>query len=392
MLCNAVRTDVSQSSPLGFGGIFAASRRSIMADRIARPVPFADLEQHFKTRGPLREASIALERRFHVAADREPHVRTRLERVERGDGRSHWEVVVEIDGVRTGGRALPPALKGSASRIERRLMSEDQLARQLTGFVPDHLGFSATPRELVKSFRRIRALEPEPRIATTVFGDDNRRAFQDTAYPWSTVGLVQTNRGSGSGVMIGPRHLLTVSHVIDWTAPPGFAADWVKFTPSFFDGQAPFGEAFGVHVYWYVQEDGDGFISGNEGNFDYVVVVLDRRLGDSTGWMGARGYDDDWDSLDVWSHMGYPADLNSGQRPTWQGGFRVDGTDAAAQSILHQADVFPGQSGGPVFGFWAGDVGPRAIAVQSWQTSANNGASGSMDMRDLVALARTDFA
>jgi hypothetical protein len=30
--------------------------------------------------------------------------------------------------------------------------------------------------------------------------------------------------------------------------------------------------------------------------------------------------------------------------------------------------------------------------VQSWQTNANNGASGSKDMRDLVALARTDFA
>ncbi len=37
-------------------------------------------------------------------------------------------------------------------------------------------------------------------------------------------------------------------------------------------------------------------------------------------------------------------------------------------------------------------VGPRAVAVQSWQTTANNGASGSMDMRDLVALARRDFA
>ena len=159
------------------------------------------------------------------------------------------------------------------------------------------------------------------RVATTIFGTDNRRAFQDTTYPWSTVGLVQTNRGSGSGVMIGPRHLLTVSHVIDWTAPAGFAADWVRFTPSFFDGNAPFGEAYGAHIYWYVQEDGDGFISGNEGDFDYAVVVLDRRLGETTGWMGARGYDDDWDSLDVWSHMGYPADLNSGQTADLAGWF-----------------------------------------------------------------------
>ena len=108
--------------------------------------------------------------------------------------------------------------------------------------------------------------------------------------------------------------------------------------------------------------------------------------------MGARGYNDDWDNLAAWSHMGYPADLNGGQRPTWQGGFKVDGTDAGAQAILHKADVFPGQSGGPVFGFWAGDVGPRAIAVQSWQNSSNNGASGSMDMRDLVARVRGEFA
>jgi V8-like Glu-specific endopeptidase len=245
---------------------------------------------------------------------------------------------------------------------------------------------------LVKSLRTFRPPQKKRRVATTVFTPDDRRAFRDTTYPWSTIGLVQTNRGSGSGVMIGPRHLLTVSHVIDWTAPPGFAADWVRFTPSFYDGGAPFGEAYGMHIYWFLQEDGDGFITGNEGNFDYAVVVLDRRLGETTGWMGARGYDDDWDDLAVWSHMGYPSDLNSGQRPTWQGGFRIDGTDAAAQSILHRADVFPGQSGGPIFAFWPNEVGPRAVAVQSWQTTNNNGASGSMDMRDLVARARSEFA
>ena len=45
-----------------------------------------------------------------------------------------------------------------------------------------------------------------------------------------------------------------------------------------------------------------------------------------------------------------------------------------------------------MFGFWDGDVGPRAVAVQSWETRDNNGASGSLDLRDLVALARTDFS
>lgn len=362
-----------------------------MPERIERPVPIKQIDELFEPRGPLDEKPISIERRFHIFAEEVPSVETRLERIDRGDGQPHWQVVVEIDGVRAGGRALPPRMTGKASRVGKRRISEERLAEQLTGFVPDHLGFSPTPRERVKSMRSIRNPAGNRRVATTIFGADDRRAFRDTSYPWSTVGLVQTDRGSGSGTMIGPRHLLTVSHVIDWAAPPGYAADWVRFTPSFYDGGAPFGEAYGIHIYWYLKEDGDGFISGDEGNFDYVVVVLDRRLGDTTGWMGARGYDDDWDDLAVWSHMGYPADLNSGQRPTWQGGFRIDGTDAAAQSILHQADVFPGQSGGPVFGFWEGDVGPRAVAVQSWQNVSNNGASGSMDLRDLVAGARTDF-
>ncbi len=363
-----------------------------MPDSFAAPIPLEKVEEFFAARGAREERPIAVERRFQVVADREPEIRSHLERIDRGDGDAFWEVVVEVNGIRAGGRAMPPPLKGEGRKLERRAVDEEALHEQLTGFIPDHLGFDALPRDLMRSYRAIQKPMSRRRVATTIFGTDNRRIFRDTAYPWSTVGLVQTNRGSGSGVMIGPRHLLTVSHVIDWTAPPGFAADWVRFTPSYYDGQAPFGEAYGMHIYWYLQEDGDGFITGNEGNYDYVVVVLDRRLGDTTGWMGARGYDDDWNELAAWSHMGYPADLNSGQRPSWQGGFRMDGTDAAAQSLQHQADVFPGQSGGPMFGFWEGDVGPRAIAVQSWQNSSTNGASGSRALRDLVALARTDFA
>lgn len=357
-----------------------------------RPVPMQELERQFPARAAERETPIAVQRSFVVAADRPPEVRTRVERVDRGDGHVQWQVSLDVQGVRPGGRALPAPMKGERLKRAPRQTPEDQLARQLTGYMPPHLAFSARPLQPVPVTQRIPRKLDERRVPTTIFGTDNRRAFKDTAYPWCTVGKVETNRGAGSGVMIGPRHLLTVSHVIDWTAPAGFAADWVRFTPATFDGDAPFGEAFGSHIFWYLKEDGDGTISGAEGEHDYVVVVLDRRLGDTTGWMGARGYDDDWDSLAVWQHVGYPADLNSGQRPTWQGGFKVDGTDAAAQSILHQADVFPGQSGGPVFGFWSGDVGPRAVAVQSWQNSSNNGASGSMDMRDLVALARTQFA
>lgn len=363
-----------------------------MSNSIQKPLQFKELQKYFKTTKAKKEKPLQVERRFHIAAEKEPKVITRLEKVDRGNDNYDWEVIVEINGVTAGKRALPRALKGEAIKIEKRQISEEQLSKQLTSFLPDHLGFNTSPIDFQKSIKSLFTSLDKRRVATTIFGTDNRRAFKDTSYPWCTVGKVETNRGSGSGVMIGPRHLLTVSHVIDWSAPAGYAADWVRFTPSYYDGAAPFGEAYGTNIYWFVKEDGDGFISGNEGDFDYAVVVLDRRLGETTGWMGARGYNDDWDNLDAWSHIGYPVDVNSGQRPTWQGGFKVDGTDAAAQSILHKADVIPGQSGGPVFGFWDGDVGPRVVAVQSWQNSDTNGASGSMDMRDLVARARTDFA
>lgn len=358
------------------------------------PVPLNEVARRFRARSAARPGPITRTQRLFVRGGHEPPVvKTRIEPIRRGAEGIDYEIVIETHGVDTGARARPPMLKGRGFRVGEARFDEARLERLLGAHVPDHLAFNPQPRQRVNAFRTINPkLTRERNVATTVFGNDDRFVFQDTAYPWSTIGRVETNRGTGSGVMIGPRHLLTVSHVIDWTAPDGFAADWVRFTPSYFDGDAPFGEAYGVHVYWYLKEDGDGFISGSETDFDYVVVVLDHRIGESTGWMGARHYNDDWDSLNVWSHMGYPADLNSGQRPIFVSPFTMDGTDDDAQDMLHKADVFPGQSGGPMFAWWDGDVGPRAVAVQSYQNSSNNGASGGRSLRDLVAQARTDFA
>ena len=42
---------------------------------------------------------------------------------------------------------------------------------------------------------------------------------------------------------------------------------------------------------------------------DYVVLVLDRRMGDTCGWMGSRTYSDSWDGGSYWRHIGYPGDL-----------------------------------------------------------------------------------
>ena len=84
--------------------------------------------------------------------------------------------------------------------------------------MPDHLPFRPIPQRLPKE------LEAKPRIQvplskkrqkdiqepTTIFPPDNRYTFNDTAYPWCTVGRVDTPAGLASGVMVGPRHLLNL--------------------------------------------------------------------------------------------------------------------------------------------------------------------------------------
>lgn len=366
-----------------------------MEDSQRKPLSGRQISKNFPARPAQKDSLISIDHRFHVVGgDKPPKVATKVIRMEGHD--DQYEVLVEIDGVRPGVRAVPHAMAGTAvkrSRADSRIDLDDVL---LQGFIPEHLAFDPVPRQRLKSYRTFNEnLDCKIVRPTTVFAPDDRRVFQDTSYPWGTIGLVQTARGTASGVVIGPRHLLTVSHNIDWAgASPGVAANWVRFTPSSFDGTGPFGDTDGIHIYWYVQENGDRSLSPTELQFDYVVVVLNTRIGERTGWMGARGYIEAWDGLDVWQHMGYPSDVNSGQRPVFLNGVTLNGDDSgddAHQSIQHRADVFPGQSGGPMFGWWPGDVGPRAVATQSGETSTDNFASGGADLARLVALARTEF-
>lgn len=228
----------------------------------------------------------------------------------------------------------------------------------------------------------------DPGGARTIFGADNRRVYYSTAYPWRCVGKVETPLGSGSGTMVGPRHLLTCAHVVDWHANGG--AGWIKFTPMFYNGSAPYGSGWGTRVY-YKKKVAGPTIDSTEGKYDYVVVVLDRTIGQATGWMGTKTYHDSWDGGSYWTHAGYPGDLTGGQRPTYQSSIALDGdfwSPDSHQRIEHQGDVWPGQSGGPFWGYWDGS--PYAVATQSGQTAQRNSASGGSDLVDLVIKARNE--
>jgi V8-like Glu-specific endopeptidase len=260
--------------------------------------------------------------------------------------------------------------------------------------VPEHLAVRSTPEAAPAALPAAYYPQVSPAEAgarpqpTTVFLPENRQVLWDTAYPWGCHGRVTTARGGGSGCMVGPRHVLTCSHVVDWHADG--SAGWMDFVPGFFDRlPGPFGTARAIKYYSFRKVSPP--LDTDELRHDYIVAVLDWRIGDRSGWLGSRSYTDSWDGNAWWTHVGYPADFG-GLRPTWQGGISFDGDNAqpdSNESIYHWGDVAVGQSGGSFFAWWDGV--PHTVAVQSAHDSGRNYASGGSFIPNLINQARTDF-
>lgn len=258
------------------------------------------------------------------------------------------------------------------------------------GFTPESLDVEFIPKAVKNTKFIDRETFMQEEGSKTIFGPDQRTVYNSMAYPWNCVGKIQTELGVASGVMIGPRHVLTCAHVIKFLTNGN--TGWVKFSPMYYNGANPtYGTANSIKTFYKYKVSGPT-IDATESKFDYAVVVLDRNLGNTTGWMGASAYTDSWDGGAYWTHAGYPVDLTAAERPIYQNGIALNGdnfTTDKAQAIHHTGDVWPGQSGGPFWGYWG--TTPNVVAVQSWQNNSTNAASGGSDMVDLINQARTLF-
>lgn len=238
--------------------------------------------------------------------------------------------------------------------------------------IPERAALPETPRIFNKG------KEASP---LTMFSPEDRRIYNDLSYPWGTICRVITAAGAGSGVIVGPRHVLTASHVVDWAGNTGGTVEVHR------SGASVRASTSITQIWYYTKVTGSvGWFEQDE---DYAVLVTSQRIGDLFGWMGTRTYNSSWDNEPYWWNIGYPGSIGFGIRPTFQRNARLDEPWydlGPARAMSTRADLTPGNSGGPMFGFWSN--GPYVVAVASSETPSQNWCSGGSWLTNLVNHAR----
>lgn len=293
---------------------------------------------------------------------------------------------------------LPGVKNGRLSHDEVKKAIER--TANLEGSRPDWIDFipHAKLAPVVKQMLRRRngkLLEPH----YGVFGSDDRQVYYPSGYPWVCIGKIYawndfskpSPQWTGSGVLVGGRVVLTAGHVAPWGS-----GNWaMKFVPAYYDG----GSALGAGVYSWVS-DFRGY-SDPVSAWDMVVCRLYTPLGNSLGFFGAKTYDDDWEDGNYWTLAGYPTAVANANRPSREMWWPIldDDSDGDADELEFQADSTPGDSGGPVFGFWDGEAWPSVVGTISggerWTTlfwgEDNNVAAGGSAMVDLINWAKVNW-
>jgi hypothetical protein len=158
-------------------------------------------------------------------------------------------------------------------------------------------------------------------------------------------------------------------------------------------------------IYW---EQAPGTLTDQQTAFDYVVLVMDQRIGDAVGYPSYRTYDDGWNGGNYWQYIGYPGELSSGERPAFQGNCTISTAQdeslsgQSAQVLGHFNEFTPGQSGGSVWGWWDNEPWPRVVGVGSTigdttvkspsvGTKGDNEYGGGPALSALISWARTNY-
>jgi V8-like Glu-specific endopeptidase len=286
-----------------------------------------------------------------------------------------------------GGVALPKDLMKGA----------EKLAHQ--SFVPPEAELFQLPRLVAPPerppLRRFSGRRVIPANNQTFLdGNDDRKLYYDTSYPWCCIGRVATKSGWGSGTIVGENFVLTASHVVAglWTANQPLTES-ITFTPAQFGSSSILGPTWTTKVVGIAAWQEIDAVVG----YDMALLQLEEPLGDWLGYFGSRGFDSGWKDHAWWEHAGYPFDLSSnGTDPSYQFSITINDDDSDNFDTVEletDADIASGQSGGPLWAIFQ-DGGHQIIGVLSGHESGNettNIFAGGNGLNSLVKWGRDNW-
>ncbi len=189
-------------------------------------------------------------------------------------------------------------------------------------------------------------------------GRDGRVKIDETrTWPYRTHGQLSIFFGreyGGSGVLVGPHHLLTAGHNV-YNHTQGRWADRISLYLGLNERAAPFGESKVVRAYTFSQ-----WINDSNRSYDMALLLLDDSVGYRIGWNGLSCLDNVGLSTARVTITGYPGDKNFNKMMTMSHGVKA----VTPEELYYDIDTFGGQSGSGIWIDRGGD--PCVVGVHAY--------------------------
>ena len=274
-------------------------------------------------------------------------------------------VVASVDG--NGIRPERRYQRIPVTRLKAKNLDPQLLAQEICGYRPSGIATTFAPK-LSKPTHQLRVGRGKDSIAAVPSSARRSLSVRRPLVPVADDRQSADRREVGVRDHIGPRHVLTASHVVNWTGGSEGGVAWLTFTPGYFDGSGPWGEIAATRViYW---EQAPGTLTDQQTAFDYVVLVMDQRIGDVVGYPGYRTYDDGLEWRELLAVHRVSRRVSSGERPAFQG-------KGVISTVAERRSERPdGLRAGPLQRVHTGPVG-RIASGAGGTTNRGHASSGS---------------